>query len=193
MGGTGGRPKRGSCYLGSALTADEHAWWWGVRAADPGHTRRVGSQLPTLSQPVFSLVKTSPLARILKLPKMHEDLNLELPAKDISLLKDVQRSLLAPLITIVMITVALLPFKFLVAPSPGLPLSWPLWPLFWFDKNMQKASRKSLRRKHGSVTGFPAAKKQCRCSVHLGGQHSPKFHGPKLPHPPTQGKTWPGR
>lgn len=57
---------------------------------------------------------------------------------------------------------------------------------------MQKASRISLRRKHRSVTGFPAAKKHCRCSVHLGGQHSPKFHGPELP-PPHPGKDLAGK
>lgn len=65
------------------------------------------------------LMKTPPLARIVNLPKMHEDLNLALPAEDIRLLKDVQCSLLAPLIIIVVITLALPPFRCLVAPSPG--------------------------------------------------------------------------
>lgn len=65
------------------------------------------------------LAKTPPLAQIVNLTKMHEDLNLALPDEDVRLLKDVQCSFLVPLIIIVVIALALPPFRFLVAHSPG--------------------------------------------------------------------------
>lgn len=57
------------------------------------------------------------------MPQMHEDLNLELPAKNIKLLKDIPQSIFAPLTVIPMAITALLPFEFLAVPSPDFPLS----------------------------------------------------------------------